>query len=699
MSDQRPGPPPHAPASGDLALEPTGATPLRPSDPARLGPYVPLGLLGSGGMGRVYLARPADDAPGLAAVKVIRPEYAEDTEFRRRFQREAGVHDRIRTPYAPRLLGTGFEPEDEHGRELLWMATEYLPGLNLTDAVRDCGTLPPAAVWRLVGELGRALSALAAAGVVHRDLKPSNVLLSADGVHVIDFGISQAVDSSAITITGSRVGTPAYMSPEYLRDGRCDAASDVFSLAGTLVYAATGHAPFGDGTGVDVMHRVAFEEPKPALMSELASADPALAALLTACLAKNPADRPTPAHLTEAAADTGRPWPDPLNSRLLARRRSCASLAHATARETAHFRVPTRRDKPSTPPPAEGAADAPGAVEAPAPRLPGGHSGTPGGQYGGMTPAGTYGGPTPAGTYGPPTPPATAYGTPTPAGAYGASTPPVAYGVPASAGTYGPPTSASAYGAPPSGEGGGGEYGPHAPAPGQYGAPPTWGGGQGPTVTSVAPRRRKGAYFAVVAALAMCAVAVGAYFVTRAPVEDASSAAPTAGTTTAPDGKAAAPLPGSSDSPSPSAEKDKEKKDGASPTPGPSRETPDATPGDTAGPTPGAEGSSGGDGDAAAPTPAPAATKTATKPATPAWISQCTYYSGTELTDRGDEGQRVVQVQCMLQKRGYSVGGSGVDGKFGKDTESAVEQFQAAKRLEVDGQVGPDTWAALRGTT
>jgi peptidoglycan hydrolase-like protein with peptidoglycan-binding domain len=92
-------------------------------------------------------------------------------------------------------------------------------------------------------------------------------------------------------------------------------------------------------------------------------------------------------------------------------------------------------------------------------------------------------------------------------------------------------------------------------------------------------------------------------------------------------------------------------------------------------------------------------TRTAAPPATPAWISGCTYYSGTELTDYGDKGQRVVQVQCMLTKRGYSVGGSGVDGEFGKDTRSAVKQFQNAKGLEVDGQVGPNTWAALRSST
>ncbi|MEW2634627.1 serine/threonine-protein kinase [Streptomyces sp. NPDC048389] len=324
MSDQRPTPP-YSPASGDTALAQAGATPLRPADPGLIGPYVPLGLLGSGGMGRVHLARPADDSPGLAAVKVIRPEYAEDAEFRRRFEREAAVHSRVGAPHAPALLGTGFHDT------LLWMATQYLPGLNLADAVRDCGTLTPAGVWRLVAELGHALEALALAGVVHRDLKPSNVILSLRGAHVIDFGISQAADSSAITTTGSRVGTPAFMAPEYLRDGRCDSTSDVFSLAGTIVYAATGHAPFGDGTGVDVMHRVAFEEPKAEVMGALGAADPALAALLAACLAKDPTGRPTPRQLIEAAAahPCAPAWQEPLASRLLARQQGCEVLEHA----------------------------------------------------------------------------------------------------------------------------------------------------------------------------------------------------------------------------------------------------------------------------------------------------------------------------------------------------------------------------------
>jgi serine/threonine protein kinase len=329
VSEQRPVPSDLRPDE-TAAVRRTGAAPLRPGDPRRVGPYTTLGLLGSGGMGRVYLARPTDDGPGPAAVKVVRPEYAEDPRFRRRFEREASVHARVRSPHIPRLCGTGFEDE------LLWMATEYLPGLDLAAAVRECGALETAAIWRLLAELGQALAGLAALEIVHRDLKPSNVLLSVQGAHVIDFGISKAADASAITATGNRVGTPAYMSPEHLREGRSEPASDVFSLGGTLVYAATGRAPFGDGTGVDVMHRVAFEEPDAALLGEICATDPALGSLLSACLDKEPERRPTPQDLIDAAgAHAGASaWPDPLGSTLRARQQAYEALYRLSAERT-----------------------------------------------------------------------------------------------------------------------------------------------------------------------------------------------------------------------------------------------------------------------------------------------------------------------------------------------------------------------------
>ncbi|WP_449351842.1 protein kinase domain-containing protein [Streptomyces shaanxiensis] len=553
------------PTAGDTALRQVGAAPLLPTDPARIGPYAPLGLLGSGGMGRVYLARHADGSPGLAAVKVIRPEYAEGPDFRRRFEREAAVHGRVRTPRAPHLLGTGFDDA------LLWMATEYLPGLTLVDAVRECGLMEPAGVWRLVAELGEALSALTAAGVVHRDLKPSNVILSPRGTHVIDFGISRAADSSAITTTGNRVGTAAYMAPEYLREGRCDAASDVFSLGCTLVYAATGHAPFGDGTGVDVMHRVAFEAPDAEVMAELAESDPALASLLAACLAKDPAGRPTPGQLTAAATAAGHGraahWQEPLAARLRERQQGCAVLADLPT-GSSHFRTPTQ---------------------------------------------------------------------------------PVLS-----------PASAS---------------------------------------TGNGTRRRP--LLVGVAGLAVAAVAVGAFLLTR---PDTPAAAAPSGTTgvSASATPASAP-PTASASPSGKEKKEKEEDEKKKDDKGKGTEQKDpadepaATPSATTTPNGGAKG--GGSGGDPAPTATATVTRTTAPPATPAWISGCTYYSGTELTDYGDKGQRVVQVQCMLTKRGYSVGGSGVDGEFGRDTQAAVKQFQSAKGLEVDGQVGPNTWAALRSST
>lgn len=353
MSDRRPpspnspGNPPAASAPAEAAaLRETGAVPLRADDPARVGTFVPVALLGSGGMGRVYLARAADDGAGLFAVKVIRPEYAEDVHFQRRFEREALVHGRLGPPHAPRLRGTGWD-----GR-LLWMATEYIPGLDLADAVRGGGALPVSGVWRLVAELGGALTALSAAGVVHRDLKPSNVLLSLQDTCVIDFGISKAADAGAITGTGNRVGTPAYMSPEYLRTGHCDTASDVFSLACSLLYAATGRAPFGDGTGVDVMHRVAFEEPDPKVTGPVSAADPRLGALLTACLAKEPGHRPTPEELTDAAREFVTPaadWPDPLHGRILARQRAYERLRGLPVERAALLRPSDHRPKARPP--------------------------------------------------------------------------------------------------------------------------------------------------------------------------------------------------------------------------------------------------------------------------------------------------------------------------------------------------------------
>ncbi|MFJ1562280.1 protein kinase domain-containing protein [Streptomyces mirabilis] len=271
-----------------LGMEPPPVIPLRKSDPRQAGPYRLETVLGSGGMGRVYLGRDTTGGAGLAAVKVIRPEYTEDPLFRKRFEREVGALDRVKGAHIVRLMGSGCD------EDLVWVATEYIPGPTLSGVVTERGPIDPAAAWRLLADVGRAIEAIWRAGLVHRDLKPSNVILGADGARVIDFGVVQAGDGTSLTATGQNVGTPAYMSPEQTRGLEVTAASDVFSLASTLTYAVAGQAPFGEGTGVDVLHRVAFDAPREEVLDKVADVDAELAAFIRTCLDKDPEQRPLP---------------------------------------------------------------------------------------------------------------------------------------------------------------------------------------------------------------------------------------------------------------------------------------------------------------------------------------------------------------------------------------------------------------------
>lgn len=592
---------------------------------------MPLGTLGSGGMGRVYLARPADDGPGLVAVKVIRPEYAEDAQFRRRFKHEASVHARVRTPRTPRLCGTGFEDE------LLWIATEYVPGVDLADAIREDGALETATVWRLVMELGQALSDLAATGIVHRDLKPSNVLLSVQGAHVIDFGLSKAADASAITGTGNRVGTPAYMSPEHLRTGLCDTASDVFSLAGTLVYAATGRGPFGDGTGVDVMHRVAFEEPNSEVMGKVSAADAALGSLLSDCLAKEPAMRPAPQDLIDAAAGAAgahsgtSAWPEPLGGKVLARQRAYEALHRLPVELTTRLR--SSDDRPVAEP---------------------------------RTPSGSASQPSPPGSG--------SASQPAPPGSRPVSQP--------SPPGSGPPVQAAA----PS----------DVTPPGQSAGQST---GQSRPV-GARPWARRKPVLAVAVGITLCAVAAGVFMLTRQDT-DTSASTPGAGAPTAvgtvPGDAGVSPVPdASAGKPAPGASGNGASGNGANGVGGVDASRPEVS--NTADDNRRNDPSAPGPKTSAPTDVTPSPSGSPPEPATPPWISDCTHYSGNGRTRPGDSGKRVLQVQCMLTKRGHSVGSSGVDGEFGPGTESAVRSFQSGKGLASDGVVARETWVALRST-
>ncbi|MEV7325380.1 bifunctional serine/threonine-protein kinase/ABC transporter substrate-binding protein [Streptomyces sp. NPDC093970] len=284
--------------------------PLRPSDPSSVGGFRLLRRLGAGGMGVVYLGRSGTGA--LAAVKVIRAEGAHDDGFRARFAREAELAGRVDSPWVVPVLDADATARDP------WLATAFVAGPALAEAVRDLGPLPPSAVGVLGSLLGTALAAVHTAGLVHRDVKPGNVLLAPNGPRLIDFGIARAADDTALTASGMVVGTPGFLAPEQARGEVAGPAGDVFALGCVLAYAATGRPPFGTGTPDALLYRTVHDEP------DLEGVDTPLRETLAACLAKDPGDRPGPGEVTaRLAADTpGSPadWlPDPVARMVAAR--------------------------------------------------------------------------------------------------------------------------------------------------------------------------------------------------------------------------------------------------------------------------------------------------------------------------------------------------------------------------------------------
>ncbi|MEU5232435.1 serine/threonine-protein kinase [Streptomyces anulatus] len=261
-----------------------GIRPLAAGDPARIGPYPLLGRLGAGGMGRVYLARSAGGR--TVAVKVVHEEHIANGEFRARFRREIEAARRVGGRYTAPVLDADADAEPP------WVATGYVPGPSLEQAVREHGPLPAESVHALAEGLLRALRGIHAAGIVHRDLKPSNVLLTVDGPRVIDFGIARALQvsvESLLTSTGMVIGSPGFMAPEQILGEETGPGADVFSLGCVLMYAATGRLPFGAGVSNQhaVMFRIVQSPPDLAAVT-----DTPLRELIERCLTKSVAERP-----------------------------------------------------------------------------------------------------------------------------------------------------------------------------------------------------------------------------------------------------------------------------------------------------------------------------------------------------------------------------------------------------------------------
>ncbi|MEV7717226.1 PQQ-binding-like beta-propeller repeat protein [Streptomyces sp. NPDC088184] len=257
---------------------------LTQHDPRRIGPFEVLGRLGAGGMGLVYLARSASGR--RVAIKTVRTELAEDQLFRVRFTREVEAARAVSGFYTAAVV------DADPRAAVPWLATAYVPAPSLEEIVSECGPMPAQAVRWLAAGIAEALQSIHGAGLVHRDMKPSNVLVVEDGPRVIDFGIASGVSNTRLTMTNVAVGTPAYMSPEQARDSRSvTGASDVFSLGSTLVFAATGHAPFHGANPVETVFMLLREGP------DLEGLPGELRPLIESCMQMDAGLRPTPADL------------------------------------------------------------------------------------------------------------------------------------------------------------------------------------------------------------------------------------------------------------------------------------------------------------------------------------------------------------------------------------------------------------------
>jgi serine/threonine protein kinase len=250
-------------------------------------------------MGQVFLGVSPGGRP--VAVKAIRPELASDPQFRIRFAREVAAARTVSGMFTAMVVGADVDGP------IAWLATAYVPGPSLAEAVNEHGPLPEASLLALAAGLAEALAAIHAAGVTHRDLKPSNVLLAEDGPRVIDFGISRAAESTTLTQTGLTIGSPGFMSPEQAIGTEVGPPSDIFSLGTVLAFAATGKGPFGGGTTASLLYRVVHETP------DLDGVPAAVRPVIERCLVKDPAQRPTAVALLDAVGalqPTGNWLPD-----------------------------------------------------------------------------------------------------------------------------------------------------------------------------------------------------------------------------------------------------------------------------------------------------------------------------------------------------------------------------------------------------
>ncbi|GAA3157501.1 hypothetical protein GCM10010521_51860 [Streptomyces rameus] len=295
----------------------------------RIGGYLVERKLGEGGMGTVYLARTRGGR--AVALKVAKPELAADPVFRERFRSEVEAARAVGGFHTAPVVDAALDGDP------LWLATAYIPGPTLSERLAAEGAMDEPRLRALGAALAEALESIHSCGLVHRDLKPGNIIMADDGPRVLDFGISRAVESGRLTATGTAFGTPGFLAPEQALGHDVTGAADVFALGAVLVAAAGGSA-WGEGTPMGLMYRSVHEPP------DMTAVPPALADVVAACLAKEPADRPTPGALLDLLTD---PAPAPGGPGTPPNPRADTAPARPVPAPSPAFAVPP---PPATPP-------------------------------------------------------------------------------------------------------------------------------------------------------------------------------------------------------------------------------------------------------------------------------------------------------------------------------------------------------------
>ncbi|MBJ6637011.1 serine/threonine protein kinase [Streptomyces sp. DHE7-1] len=257
----------------------------------RIGGYLVERKLGEGGMGTVFLARTRGGR--AVALKVAKPELAADPVFRERFRSEVEAARTVGGFHTASVVDADVDGDPP------WLATAYIPGPTLAARLAAEGPMDEPQLRALAAALAEALESIHARGLVHRDLKPGNIIMAEDGPRVLDFGIARAVESTRFTATGTAFGTPGFLAPEQALGHDVTGAADVFALGAVLVAAAGGSA-WGEGTPMGLMYRSVHETP------DLVAVPAGLMDLVSACLAKDAAARPTPSRLLDMVTGESR---------------------------------------------------------------------------------------------------------------------------------------------------------------------------------------------------------------------------------------------------------------------------------------------------------------------------------------------------------------------------------------------------------